>query len=136
MTLRPAKSARLTVWPVSSVRLKAGACSPGSSRAVTICSFVVMSAGLVPVPDTRSVRLVRTAGLEPAHLGHRNLNPACLPVPPRPLAGCAAPTVVGGGVVPREWYQARRPCLRHGTGTDEEVPHGRAGLHQCPGDRH
>src|SRR6476469_2127564 len=51
MTLRPAKSARLTVRPVSSVRLKAGACCPGSSRAVTICSFVVSSSGLLPGAD-------------------------------------------------------------------------------------
>ncbi len=50
-------------------------------------------------------RAVRKEGLEPSRLGHRNLNPACLPIPPLPRAPTAYPAA--GGAVRRWWACGR-----------------------------
>ena len=96
MTLRPAKSVRLTDWPVSSERVKSGALSPGSSRSLTgspSWGGCDRSRGADGGTRTRTPR-------------HRNLNPACLPVPPRPPdvrhhGVSAAPRVARGLTSPR-----------------------------------
>jgi hypothetical protein len=58
---------------------------PGGVQKLSIKPYIQLH-GRSPVVRSSGIKwLVRTVGVEPTHpRGHRNLNPARLPVPPRP----------------------------------------------------
>src|SRR3954464_4227940 len=78
MTRWPLRSDSVTSSPRSLVSVKSGAASPGLRMVVTTSNLVRAEGGT----RTRTPR-------------HRNLNPACLPVPPLPQGG---PVYEGAGL--------------------------------------